>query len=183
MEELQRIDLDQPTGTMMSMEERPMSTTSHTGKTKVGTILIVVAVVLGVGSGWYVAQKRLLLAGGDSMTAETMAQNPTDASTVKVGDAYGNADEKTFRDSAEGVLMVGGIEGEGSHRLERGTNKSQWVYLTSSVVDLDNFKGHKVTVWGETFQGKKAGWLMDVGRLKVVELNAKPVDTGAEQEE
>jgi hypothetical protein len=31
-----------------------------------------------------------------------------------------------------------------------------------------------VKVWGETFKGQKAGWLMDVGRVKVMEVNAQP---------
>jgi hypothetical protein len=29
--------------------------------------------------------------------------------------------------------------------------------------------GKKVQVWGETFKGQKAGWLMDVGRIKALE--------------
>jgi hypothetical protein len=49
--------------------------------------------------------------------------------------------------------------------------------VTSSVVDLDLLVGDRVTIWGETNQGKKAGWLMDVGRLKVQELNAAPAET------
>ena len=32
----------------------------------------------------------------------------------------------------------------------------------------------KVKVWGETFKGQTAGWLMDVGRVQVVELDAEP---------
>jgi hypothetical protein len=36
------------------------------------------------------------------------------------------------------------------------------------------FVGHKITVWGETFSAQKAGWLMDVGRVQIIELNAKP---------
>ena len=32
--------------------------------------------------------------------------------------------------------------------------------------------GARVQVWGQTMGAKKAGWLIDVGRLKVLELNA-----------
>jgi hypothetical protein len=96
---------------------------------------------------------------------------------IKAGTVVGAADESTFKDKAEGVLQPGGISGEGSHHLVRGDNQSQWVYLTSSVIDLDQYVGDKVTIWGETIQGKKAGWLMDVGRLKVQELNAAEVDS------
>lgn len=154
-------------------------------KQKTTIIVTVVAIVLGLGTGWYVAQKKLLLAGGGTKGPgpSAMAQNPDSAGSVKVGDVFGVNDEKSFRDSAEGILVAGGIEGEGSHHLERGVDKSQWVYLTSSVVDLDLFVGNKVGVWGETFQGKKAGWLMDVGRVKVLELNVGSDEQATQQEE
>jgi hypothetical protein len=42
------------------------------------------------------------------------------------------------------------------------------VYLTSSTVDLSPFVGKKVRVWGQTFTGQKAGWLMDVGLVEVL---------------
>ena len=132
-------------------------------------------VLAGAVTGFFVAQKRLLLAGSGTSLSGKMEQNPTSAGAIKVGDTFGTKDEGTFRDSAEGILMSGGIDGEGSHHIERGENKSQWVYVTSSVVDLDMFVGHRVQVWGETNQGKKAGWLMDVGKLKVLELNVAPV--------
>ena len=81
----------------------------------------------------------------------------------------GSADETVFKDNATGMLDRGGIDGEGSHQLVREGGASQTVYLTSSVVDLEQFVGHKVQVWGETFAAQKAGWLMDVGRVKVLE--------------
>jgi len=37
------------------------------------------------------------------------------------------------------------------------------------VIDLEKFVGRKVKVWGQTFAAQKAGWLMDVGKLKVLE--------------
>lgn len=179
MDGLQKIELDQPT-----LEERP--TTTPTTPTKRGYLvpsLLALAVLMGLGTGWYVAKDRLLQAADSEQTTGTLTQNPTSAASVKVGDTYGSADESTFRDNAEGILVAGGIEGEGSHHLERGANKSQWVYLTSSVIDLDNFQGHKVKVWGETIQGKKAGWLMDVGRLKVEELNVVSSPATTQQED
>lgn len=93
---------------------------------------------------------------------------------IKEGDVFGSPEEKDFKDSAEGYLEIGGIDGEGSHRLLRDGGPSQTVYLTSSSTDLDKFEGMKVKVWGETFKGQKAGWLMDVGRVKVMEVNAQP---------
>ncbi len=122
------------------------------------TVLIVgVLVLAGVGSGW-------ILTGKSSVLGSKAG------SAAKVGSGeVGIVDDKTFRDSAEGTLVEGGISGEGTHHLERTGGPSQNVYLTSTVIDLQNFIGKKVVVWGETTKGKKAGWLMDVGKVKVIE--------------
>ena len=79
----------------------------------------------------------------------------------------GVVDKKTFKDSAEGLLREGGIDGEGNFHLERPGGVSQNVYLTSTTVDLSNYIGKKVKVWGQTFQAEKAGWLMDVGSVEM----------------
>ena len=92
-------------------------------------------------------------------------------SGAKGGDVFGSADEKAFNTTATGVLDKGGLNGEGTHKLVRPGGLSQTVYLTSSVIDLDQLVGHQVTIWGETFKGQKTGWLMDVGRAKVENLN------------
>ena len=90
-------------------------------------------------------------------------------SNEKVKETAGIADKKTFTDKAEGILKEGGIEDEGSFHLERPGGVSQNVYLTSSTVDLSTYIGKKVRVWGKTFSGKKAGWLMDVGYVEVLQ--------------
>lgn len=82
--------------------------------------------------------------------------------------ATGTGDNKTYSDSAEGTLEAGGINGEGTHKLIRPGGENQTVYLTSSVLDLNQFVGKKVKVWGQTFAAKKAGWLMDVGKVEVL---------------
>ena len=81
--------------------------------------------------------------------------------------------DASFKDSAEGYLEEGGLEGEGSHKLLRPGGDSQTVYLTSSVTDLDELVGTEVRIWGETFKGQKAGWLMDVGRVEVLKVDAE----------
>jgi hypothetical protein len=180
MDDLKQINLSQPSNIEESHMEDPIM--EPTKKSKTMPMIISAGVVLGLVTGFFIAQKQLLLAnGGVSLTSQS-TQELTSATNVKVGDVFGSADEKTFRDQAEGILMAGGIDGEGSHHIERGANKTQWVYITSSVVDLDLLVGHKVTIWGETNQGKKAGWLMDVGRLKVQELNAAPAGESMENE-
>lgn len=146
-------------------------------QSKLIPVLVIIGILLGLSTGFYFAKKQLLLADGGTPTSAG-PQALTSATAIKKGDVFGSSDEKTFRDQTEGILVMGGIDGEGSHHIERGDNKSQWVYITSTVVDLDLLVGDRVTVWGETNQGKKAGWLMDVGRVKVEELNAAPtVDT------
>ena len=148
---------------------KPMDTKVRpTGKKlPVAMILgVMVMVAAGIGSGYVLAQ-RIGGVPGIKSQAEIAAGG------LKVGDVVGSGDEKTFKDDAIGVLDRGGIDGEGSHRLYREGGESKTAYLTSSVLDLEQFVGHKVQVWGETFNAQKAGWLMDVGRVKVLELNAE----------
>ena len=113
-------------------------------------------ILLGVVSGYFLSQR-----GATFLGREIIRKSPK-----KV---VGSKDLSTFKDKAEGVLEKGGINGEGTHKLIREGGPSQTVYLTSSVVDLDQFIGKKVRVWGETFAAQKAGWLMDVGRVEVLE--------------
>lgn len=130
---------------------------------KKGKILIYLGaflvIGLGVVSGYLLSQRE----GGAVKIGEKGSINKETSKGV-----YGSENEEIFKDVAEGKLEKGGIDGEGSHKLIRPGGKSQTVYLTSSVIDLDKFVGKKVKVWGETFAAEKAGWLMDVGRLKVL---------------
>ena len=96
------------------------------------------------------------------------SKTSTTAQNGKVEKTAGIADKKTFKDSAEGVLKEGGVDGEGNFHLERPGGESQNVYLTSTTVDLSKYLGKKVRVWGETFKAEKAGWLMDVGLVEVL---------------
>jgi len=129
----------------------------------------VIAFILGSLSGFFLARRHLPT--NSSSSSNSNQPLPTSKSQIKAGQVFGSNDEKTFRDHAVGILKRGGIDGEGSHHLVRPGGPSKNVYLTSSVVDLDLFEGAKVEIWGETFGAKKAGWLMDVGRVKVLELN------------
>ena len=135
------------------------------------TVFIVLAVILvGIGSGYGLNT----LTGGISGIKSSTQVTP---GGIKVGDVIGSPDEKSFPDQVEGVLVPGGIESEGSYHLLRPGGPSQNVYLTSSLVDLNLFVDHKVQIWGESFAAQKAGWLMDVGRVKILELNApKPFE-------
>ncbi|MFA5770704.1 MAG: hypothetical protein WC894_04395 [Patescibacteria group bacterium] len=87
--------------------------------------------------------------------------------TENTAQSAGIVDKKTFKDSVEGILREGGIDGEGNFHIERPGGVSQNAYLTSSTVDLSSYIGKKVKVWGQTFSGQKAGWLMDVGLVEI----------------
>ncbi len=116
-------------------------------------------VVLGVGSAWLISSKLINKTG-----------IPAAAPGAKVtSKEAGMLDPKVKYDTATGDLKEGGIANEGTHHLERDGGPSQNVYLTSSVIDLQSFVGKKVEIWGETLASKKAGWLMDVAKVRVVQ--------------
>lgn len=115
-----------------------------------------VLVLLGISTGYFLAVRS---GDGVGVMTGTSAGSVTQTTTV---------DEKTFRDSAEGTMEKGGLDGEGTHRLIREGGPSQTAYLTSSVVDMDAYIGKKVKVWGETMAAEKAGWLMDVGKVELL---------------
>jgi len=71
-----------------------------------GSFLVILA---GVGTG-------LLLSGGGKGEGSTAVAPGGQKTEVEAG----ISDEETFRDSAEGNLVEGGIDGEGTHHLERG---------------------------------------------------------------
>lgn len=124
------------------------------------SVLVAVAVIVGVGIG-FGANK--LMKKNSSSTSNSTNQ------TVFTGKTAGIVDKTTFKDSAEGILRTGGIDGEGNFHLERPGGESQNVYLTSTTVDLSGYVGKKVKVWGATFQAQKAGWLMDVGSVQTLQ--------------
>lgn len=123
-------------------------------------LILVVVGLLGIGTGYFVSGT-----GASSGITDSVGSL---SSNAKKGETYGDGDPEIFTDEAEGVVRKGGIDGEGQYHLERPGGESQNVYMTSSVVDLSEFVGKKVKVWGKTFDGEKAGWLMDVGIVEVL---------------
>ncbi len=131
-------------------------------------VLVVLGILTGLGAAALTTQQK-----AEPMAQQTATNTKTAAGkTVSVGQVYGAKDATAFKDTVQGVLVSGGIGSEGSHHIVRPGGESQNVYLTSSLMDLSQFEGAKVKVSGETFKGQKAGWLMDVGRVEVLELNA-----------
>jgi len=133
---------------------------------KSGTLFMVVAslfvVLAGVGTGWLLSGKSF------GKTAQT-GERTTVTQAEKSDKEAGISDESEFPDTAEGTLVEGGIENEGTHHLERQGGPSQNVYLSSTVIDLQSYVGKKVKIWGQTLSGQKAGWLMDVGKIKILD--------------
>lgn len=125
--------------------------------------LLIGVVIVGVFSGYLLGG-----VGGSSLTGGAKSGGVFNSSSVSKGTVVGSDDTKTFKDTAEGVLKEGGIDGEGAFHLERAGGESQNVYLTSSIVDLSKFINKKIKVWGQTQKAQTAGWLMDVGRVEVL---------------
>ena len=132
------------------------------GKNLALVLGVVVIVFLGAFSGW-------LLSNTASSTREELQSQVGEGQKPQKGEEFGVQDKDTFSDHAIGEVAEGGINGEGTHHLLREGGPSQTMFLFSSVLDLNDFIGRKVEVWGETFSAEKAGWLMDIGKLKVLD--------------
>ncbi|MFC1646927.1 hypothetical protein ACFL1A_01455 [Patescibacteria group bacterium] len=126
-------------------------------KTKTIVTVYTVLILLGVATGYFLSNRITLPKAGKESKSDMIVSD-----TV-----VGSTDEKTFKDSAEGELKEGGLDGEGTHQLVRDGGPSQTVYLISSVVDLGEYIGKNVKVWGQTQAAQKAAWLMDVGKIEL----------------
>lgn len=122
-------------------------------------VLFIFVILAGVVVGYLLSRM-----GGQVSTSTNSTTSSTQATK---GTVFGSNDTATFKDTAEGTLQNGGIDGEGQYHLVRPGGDSQNVYLTSSLVDLSQFIGKKIKVWGQTQAAQHAGWLMDVGRVEV----------------
>jgi hypothetical protein len=137
------------------------------------TIFFIV-IILAVVSGFWTSRFWPLNNSKNGVLSTLTQGNVTSADNIKssdqlvVGQSYGDTG-KTFTDSATGTIVAGGINGEGTHTLQREGGKTQNAALTSSTVDLDLFVGKKVEIKGETNSSTKAGWFLDVGIIKIIE--------------
>lgn len=128
-------------------------------------LFLIVAIGLGIFSG-FLGSKIFFFQGSVNQKA---GDKVIRKGGLTVKEAVGIRDPTVFPDQTEGILREGGIDGEGSFHLTRKGGESQNVYLTSTTVDLSKYVGKRVRVWGKTFKGEKAGWLMDVGFIEVLE--------------
>lgn len=125
-------------------------------------LLGVLVVFLGIGSGYVLSNRFGEGADGAKISSKSEA-------TVTETEAEASNFNEEESDLAEGVLNIGSIEGEGTHYLDRGAGEQKYVYLTSTVINLKNYVGKKVQVWGNTLAATNAPWLMDVQKIKVIE--------------
>lgn len=123
-------------------------------------IVFVIIAILGVGTGFVLAS--ITKTTGKSLLPLARM------GTAQKGQTFGSGDIKIFKDVAEGKLENGGVNGEGQYHLVRPGGDSQNVYMTSSIVDLSQFIGQNIKVWGETQKAQTAGWLMDVGKVEIL---------------
>jgi len=126
-------------------------------------ILVVLVVILGIFTG-----SKLPKVFNDKNPVEVGKSGVVSKEEVKKDAEFGVKDPGEA-DTAIGVVEKGGIDGEGTHKLLREGGPSQNIYMTSSFLDLDSFVGKKIQVWGETMKAQKAGWLMDVLKIKDME--------------
>lgn len=164
---IEEIDLDnQPSQEINRPEEKTRLGRQRpallAGKNLPLVLGVVVIISFGVVSGWLLSRVGL-------STKEGLQSQVGEGQKPQKGEEFGVQDKDTFSDHAIGEISEGGVNGEGTHHLLREGGPSQTVFLFSSVLSLDDFIGRKVEVWGETFSAEKAGWLMDVGKLKVLD--------------
>lgn len=134
-------------------------------------IISAVIVILAITSGFWISRFFPSKTAIPMSEIESSSGNAAQASAskdLKVGVLYGNTNQ-VFKDNATGVIKSGGVNGEGTHTLEREGGESQNAALTSSVIDLDLFIDKKVEIKGETNKSNKASWFMDVGSIKILE--------------
>lgn len=132
---------------------KPLSNTENPTFLILGVIIS--ALILGTLTGYIMSTKS----GGLKSSSMLSVGAPKTA----------QQDTKTFKDFAEGTLKAkpqssNGEYTEGTHLLVR--EGAVPVALTSSVVDLSQYEGKKVKVFGETQKALKEGWLMDVGKVE-----------------
>lgn len=146
------------------MEDQPALPITNSGLSRLKSFssnqvflgILISSVILGVLAGYLLADKQVVKQGGSPQESKKPAS--------------AQQDTRTFRDFAEGTIQKRPAPKkaeeyvEGTHLLVREGGVP--VALTSSVVDLSQYEGKKVKVFGETQKAIKEGWLMDVGKVE-----------------
>ena len=167
---MEEIKLPQPTTPPVNPQVKPQAQVvnkippqSAPGKFKkfLPVILIIIIVTTGIFSGLVFSSR----AKGSQMSAKSAIFEENLSPEQK------QSFNQTFRDQAEGKIERNDEKdkyAQGTHKLIRPGGEDQTAYLTSSTLDLDEYNGKKVKVFGETFGSSQVGWLMDVGKVEVI---------------
>ena len=167
--EAQALNQDQPQQGEQSQQQSSSSITQPMEPKKTGKIfakivpllLIIVLIGAGIFTGLMLTSVNKSKASqGNVLSEENLAP--------EIKENF----SQTFKDEAEGVVEKNDDfekYAQGPWKLIRTGGESQTAYLTSSVMDLDEFVGKKVKVYGETFGSDQVSWLMDVGKVEVIE--------------
>lgn len=130
---------------------------------KIGPILPIIIIIVVVAGGVFTGlvlssrSKNAKIASGAAISEDSLTPEQK------------KSFNQTFGTTAEGVVQKNDGEkyAQGTHKLIRPGGEDQTAYLTSSVLDMDQYIGKKVKVFGETFGSSQVGWLMDVGKVEV----------------
>ena len=136
-------------------------------KSVVAPALIIVSLILAGGVSGY------FLSGQTELTGTVVGSKSEggEKSSGKVPKEAGISNPSVYKDQAQGRVEANTNKDvpEGSHKLVRPGGEDQTAYLTSAVLDLDQFLGECVEIWGQTYAAQKAGWLMEVGQVKLLD--------------
>ena len=167
--EAQALNQDQPQQGEQSQQQSSSSITQPMEPKKtakffakiVPLLLIIVLIGAGIFTGLMLTSVNKSKASqGNVLSAENLAP--------EIKENF----SQTFKDEAEGIVEKNDDfekYAQGPWKLIRTGGESQTAYLTSSVMDLDEFIGKNVKVYGETFGSDQVSWLMDVGKVEVIE--------------
>jgi hypothetical protein len=124
-------------------------------------LILAMALFSGSATGYVLASSKAGNTSGGGLVQQ--AQGPA---------TQANQDNQTFKDFAVGTIQPKPSPKAGKADYSTGAyllirENAVPVALTSSVVDLSQYSGKKVKIFGETQNDPSGGWLMDVGRVEV----------------
>ena len=130
---------------------------------KINKVIPLILILLIIAAG---AISGLFLSSTGKKDESKSAVSEQEELTPEVQQSF----NQTFRDEAEGKIEKNDEldkYAQGTHKLIRPGGEAQTAYITSTVLDLDEYVGKNVKVFGETFGSSQVGWLMDVGKVEV----------------
>ena len=167
--EAQTINQNQPQEGQKSQQQSSSSITQPLEPKKTGKLLTKIVpfllIIVVIGAGIFTG---LMLSSVNKSKASQGNALSEEELTPEIKENF----SQTFKDEAEGIVEKNDDfekYAQGPWKLIRTGGESQTAYLTSSVMDLDEFIGKKVKVYGETFGSDQVSWLMDVGKVEVIE--------------